>query len=329
MSINFISFVISAIFSWFLIRVSLPKLRLLIIDNPNERSSHISPKPRGGGFSFVLISSIYSLIMIFIEGWTIQSQILLFCCPLACIGLIDDIKNVNPIIRYLVHISTALILIGLSTLNIYIYSDFLNLINLLFLILFISAIINFTNFVDGIDGLVGGSMFIVLSSAAFVLHSPSSIWSLIGALAGFIYWNWYPAKIFMGDIGSTFLGAILSGLILQSDNWEKALGLLLIATPILADAFFCVLRRLINGQNIFKAHRLHLYQRLNLAGLSPAKVSSIYILGTILLSFTFIYGELSSVIYLALLEFLFGVFLDQRVAIKFKIALNKSKKLLL
>ena len=77
-----------------------------------------------------------------------------------------------------------------------------------------------------------------------------ALWPLVGALFGFLLWNWSPAKVFMGDVGSTFLGAVFAGVVLQQASFTAALGPLLVATPLLADACICVLRRLRAGATL-------------------------------------------------------------------------------
>ena len=121
----------------------------------------------------------------------------------------------------------------------------------------------------------------------------------------------------MGDVGSTFLGAVFAVIVLQALSWSEALALLLVATPLLGDACLCVLRRLIAGQRVFQPHRLHLYQRLNQKGYTHARVSIIYIVATIILAIALLFGGLSWVITLAALELLTGIWLDQNVAVPF------------
>jgi UDP-N-acetylmuramyl pentapeptide phosphotransferase/UDP-N-acetylglucosamine-1-phosphate transferase len=148
----------------------------------------------------------------------------------------------------------------------------------------VTAVINFTNFMDGLDGLVAGCMAVAIAAAAFVLAAPWPIWALVGSLLGFLLWNWSPAKVFMGDVGSTWLGAVFAGMVLQQKSPWEAISLLMVAAPLLADAFVCVLRRLVAGQPVFQAHRLHLFQRLQRGGWSHAKVAAVYGLATGLLA---------------------------------------------
>lgn len=124
----------------------------------------------------------------------------------------------------------------------------------------------------------------------------------------------------MGDVGSTFLGAVFAGVVLQQASFTAALGLLLVATPLLADACICVLRRLLAGQRIFQAHRLHLFQRLHQAGWSHARVASSYIAATAVLAIALRVGCWLWVIGLAGAVLIIGLWLDQRVALAFEVA---------
>jgi UDP-N-acetylmuramyl pentapeptide phosphotransferase/UDP-N-acetylglucosamine-1-phosphate transferase len=163
-------------------------------------------------------------------------------------------------------------------------------------------------------------MAVAIGALAIALAAPLPVWALVGALLGFLLWNWSPAKVFMGDVGSTFLGAVFAGLVLQAPSWPEALGLLLVATPLLGDACLCVPRRLLAGQRVFQAHRLHLFQRLHQAGWAHARVSSLYICATAVLAIALLWGGLPWLITLAAFELLLGIWLDQRVAVPFAIA---------
>jgi UDP-N-acetylmuramyl pentapeptide phosphotransferase/UDP-N-acetylglucosamine-1-phosphate transferase len=181
-------------------------------------------------------------------------------------------------------------------------------------------VINFTNFMDGLDGLVAGCMAVTVAAIALTLTAPWPLWSLVGALLGFLLWNWRPAKVFMGDVGSTFLGAVFAGLVLQAPSWPEALGLLLVATPLLGDACLCVPRRLLAGQRVFEAHRLHLFQRLHQAGWSHGRVSSLYIGATALLAAALRLGGWTWVTGCAAMVLLTGMWLDRRMAMPFAVA---------
>ena len=309
--------IISAIFSWSILLILETRLKRILLDIPNNRSSHSTPKATSGGISFVLVAVVVSIFSINDVSRDIHSLIPIICLPLAFIGLVDDLIEIKPFYRYSIQLITSIYLVVASLNN---YLDFYNFRDICLTILIIissTAVINFTNFMDGVDGLIAGTMLPILITSAYMLNSPNSIWALIGGLIGFIPWNWNPSKFFMGDIGSTFLGALFIGILLQGENLLQSICLLLIATPILADACSCVLRRFFSGRNIFKPHRSHLYQRLQQSGFSHAKVSSIYILGTIILSITYCLGGPNYLILMVVSEIALGYWLDQNIAVKF------------
>ena len=196
----------------------------------------------------------------------------LICLPLALIGLLDDTFHVNFIIRYFIQFVVALFIIANSNifLNNIIITDLVPLIIIyLFLAFFITSIINFSNFMDGVDGLLSSSLIIVFIIDAIKIDS--SILILVGSLLAFLKWNWHPSKLFMGDVGSTFLGAMLIGISLNAENLELSLMTLMPAIPLLSDAAICVIRRFIAKEKIFEAHSLHLFQRLYQSGWLPLK----------------------------------------------------------
>ncbi len=309
-----LAIVLAAAACWVLLRALVPHLARRLLDQPNARSSHRQPTPRGGGVAFVVVSAVSSLIAL-VGAVTpylpqLQSFVPLGAFPLALVGFWDDRLSLPATWRYGAQLVTAFLMLWLSPIP-------LPWLLLPLVIVAVTAVINFTNFMDGLDGLVAGCMAVAFSALALRLAAPWPIWTLVGALLGFLLWNWSPAKVFMGDVGSTFLGAVFAGLVLQAPNWPEALGLLLVATPLLGDAFLCVLRRLLAGQRVFQAHRLHLFQRLHQAGWPHARVSSLYIAATAVLAVALLAGGWPWVTALAGVELLVGVWLDQRVAVPF------------
>ena len=237
----------------------------------------------------------------------------LLALPLSVVGFLDDRHNLAAGLRYGVQLATALLVILVSPLP-------LPWLGLPLLLIAVTALINFTNFMDGLDGLVAGCMAVAIGAVAIALGAPWPVWALVGSLLGFLLWNWSPAKVFMGDVGSTFLGAVFAGLVLQAPSWPEVMGLLLVATPLLGDAFLCVPRRLLAGQRVFQAHRLHLFQRLHQVGWPHARVSSLFIGATAVLAIALLWGGLPWLITLAVFELMLGIWLDQRVAVPFAIA---------
>ncbi len=317
MNVPFTAFALSVFASWALLRVLIPQLSKRFVDQPNARSSHLHPTPRGGGIAFVLVSILGSGCGLFFIGFDALIVAPLIALPMSIVGFFDDRHNLPASWRYAVQLATALVMILVSPL---VVPSFAALPLIIFLSVAVTAVINFTNFVDGLDGLVGGCMAVIMSVSAIQLEAPWATWALVGALLGFLLWNWSPAKVFMGDVGSTFLGGVFAVLVLQSSSWSQAFALLLVATPLLGDACLCVPRRLISGQQVFKAHRLHLFQRLHQAGWPHARVSSLYIVATAVLAITVLWGGLPWVIPLASVELLIGIWLDQQVAVPFAVA---------
>ena len=128
----------------------------------------------------------------------------------------------------------------------------------------------------------------------------------------------------MGDVGSTYLGALYGGIVLLAPSWQMFMQLLLLLFPLLGDTSICIFRRLLAGHNIFTPHRLHLYQRLTLNGWSHPGVSCIYISGVLILSLAFYSGSISSFLLAIFLELLVGIILDRRYAVPFSFVVSKG-----
>ncbi len=304
-AIHFFNFLFFFLVSFIILFLFISKFRKWFLDKPNKRSLHTSPMPTSGGIVFVLLGTLGSLLY--------KSYLPLACLPLAFTGLIDDRFNISIKYRFFMQIFTVFMLIKLSPLSISTSNLFFDYFLKLILIISLLAIINFVNFMDGIDGLVTGSMILYFLIFSIIL-SPSLI-PLVGSLTAFLIFNWSPAKIFMGDVGSTFLGALFGGILLQMPNWNISLGCLFVASPLFADALICVIRRFINRENIFNGHRKHLFQRLiDQKGLTHAKVSLIYILGSISSSLSYFLGGVYFLILNLFILLLIGIYLDQFIA---------------
>jgi len=259
------------------------------LDIPNPRSAHSRPTPRGGGLGFILAGATTQWLAHFNSsladsGWSMAWLVLV---PLIVVGILEDRRGVPASVRYLVHLITAgLIVICFGPFPQPWLADWgalgLAIANLLSVI-GISALINFYNFMDGLDGLVAGVSAVQLGFLALWLHQPA-LGLIVAALAGFLYWNWSPAKIFMGDTGSTTLGAVVAIALLRSGVSLPGWSAFPVSLMIVGDATYTLIRRLLQGENIFKAHRHHLYQRLHQVGWSHAQVASTYLVGTLLLA---------------------------------------------
>lgn len=282
---SFIYPLLSLIISLVTVKLIKDKFSHILQDIPNDRSSHTQPTPRGGGLGFIIAFALTSLISNY-QNPTNITWWWLILTPLVIVGIADDRYNLSAKIRYPVQLLTATTatltlqpfpqpwLTPLGTLS--------HPIAILLTIIGFTAIINFYNFLDGLDGLVASTTAIQLAFLAIYTQQPI-LWLLVTAILGFLYYNWSPAKIFMGDAGSTFLGAIIALSLLQahltpSYSWTA----LSITTPLLFDAIYTITRRLLNKENIFQAHRSHIYQRLQQTGLAHSTIALLYPLLTIL-----------------------------------------------
>ncbi len=310
---------------WLLLRMLIPVLRRRLLDHPNARSAHQCPTPRGGGLAFVIVAAAGSGFAAWSGGGGWAPLLIACALPLAAVGLLDDRLNLSALWRFGAQLFTAGALLTISPLfKGWIPSSPLLLVVVMGMLLLVAvtAVINFTNFMDGLDGLVASCMAVAFCTASLYLRGAFGLWVLVGSLLGFLFWNWSPARVFMGDVGSTFLGAIWAGVVLQAPTWLDAFGLLLVITPLLADALICVPRRQFAGQKVFQAHRLHLFQRLHQAGWSHARVALLYLSGTIVLGVSFLAGSWAAVSAVAFLILTMGVWLDQRVAVPFSESLS-------
>ena len=240
-----------------------------LLDIPNERSSHLIPTPRGGGLACVLSITCASLFLYWTKQLSLyQLATISTCIPVAIIGFLDDHGHVRARWRLLIHVlaaSSAIYCINLSAYPLHIDSP--ALINMLIAIFLLVWSLNLFNFMDGTDGIAASEAVFVASSLAGFLYAVNPSLSMIGicisaAVCGFLCWNWPSAKIFMGDVGSGYLGLMLGLLILLSALQAPALlfsGLILYGLFI-CDASYTLLIRVFTGQPWHQAHRSHTYQ---------------------------------------------------------------------
>lgn len=239
-------------------------LKRNVIDLPNVRSSHQIPTPRGGGVAFVIIFLIFAPLMVVIK---------LAASLIVLIGFIDDHQPVSAKIRFMLHcIAGVLTLYAIDKpidLTVFGYSFSLGYLGYTLVILGLVWFVNLYNFMDGIDGLAALESISVIA-AVFILHSLTNAatesyqWQLylIAAVTGFLVWNWPPAKIFMGDGGSGFLGFMMAyGLLFDTKLNPVWLWIWLILMGVfIIDATLTLFRRILLRQNIAQPHRTHAYQ---------------------------------------------------------------------
>jgi UDP-N-acetylmuramyl pentapeptide phosphotransferase/UDP-N-acetylglucosamine-1-phosphate transferase len=272
--------------------------RRQLLDHPNERSSHSLPTPRGGGLMIVLLVTGAGLW--FVREASLSRNLVFILCAviIAFLGWRDDTHSLSPRVRFAVQALVAAASIwGLGyfqSVTIPLFGVLeLGVVGIVITFLWIIGLTNAYNFMDGIDGLAGGVAFaaglgwVLLTSNIPYLENSFVFWIALAIAAsslGFLGHNWGTAKIFMGDVASTFLGYTFAVLPLMAANAEGdalMLGTLLMWT-IIMDAGVTFIRRALKRENVFAAHRTHLYQRLVIGGYSHAKISMLYIVLTFL-----------------------------------------------
>ncbi len=246
-----------------------------LLDMPSARKIHTVPVPRVGGIAIVIAS------LIPVIGWVQFNKpllgMLLGISVLFVLGVIDDAKNLSYKSKFIVQIiSIALIfLFGFIDINSsYFVVNELIISSLLLLVyfFFILGVTNAINLADGLDGLAGGEALLSFSIIGLLAYESNNIdivlivLAVIGSVFGFLRFNTYPAKIFMGDTGSLFLGFVLGVLSVSitygADNaYAKTLPLLLVGLPIF-DTLMVMLIRIKNKQSPFNADRNHLHHKL-------------------------------------------------------------------
>lgn len=265
--------------SWLGTRAVLDWLRRRqIVDVPNHRSSHDRPTPRGGGIGLLLgllpALAVFAVLADRIPTW---APLIVAALGLALISWRDDLGHVAA--RWRLLAQAAAVALGLLTLGgAPVFQGLLPpWADMPAAALLWIWYVNLTNFMDGIDGISGVeavSLGLGLALVGLATDAPIAPALIVaGAALGFLWWNWHPAKLFMGDVGSVPLGYLLGGLLLAlaaSGLWAPAL---ILPAYYLCDATWTLGRRLVQGKRIWEAHREHLYQRAVQRGWSHARVS--------------------------------------------------------
>jgi UDP-N-acetylmuramyl pentapeptide phosphotransferase/UDP-N-acetylglucosamine-1-phosphate transferase len=298
--------ILSFLLALSLTAASIGYLRQRFLDIPNQRSSHQKPVPRGGGVGFILafaLSGAVANIWHYFDRETLMSidlidfgKIWLVLLPLIIVGSIDDRQDLSAAIRYLVQLMTAvMIVLCFGVIPLSLSFPLATIFSIVVSLIAITATINFYNFMDGLDGLVAGVTAVQLTFIAIYLQQPIFL-LLAAALIGFLCWNWSPAKVFMGDVGSTVLGATVAiALLHASQKPTTAWTAFTVVLPLIGDAVYTLIRRLVKKENIFQAHRVHLYQRLQQSGWSHDRVALTYMLLTAILGVIVIWLEAISI----------------------------------
>lgn len=277
----------------------LPLLRLLrkkaILDHPNERSSHAVPTPKGAGLLLIPVVSVIWCVLSLVPGGidfpSDVPEIALLAILLCGFSWIDDIRGLSALLRLVAHaISAGLGLWLLPNDTLVFQGLFPPVLDQVLAVILWVWFINLFNFMDGIDGITGiESLIIGLGVALVGTGAPALLGLVIAAAAlGFLKWNWHPAKIFMGDVGSVPIGFLLGWLLLDlagQGHWAAAL---ILPAYYLLDATVTLVRRGLKGEKVWQAHREHFYQQAVQRGLSHGTVSAlVFLLGVMLIAFAY------------------------------------------
>ena len=268
-------------------------MRRDLIAVPNERSSHRVPTPTGGGLAIVVVTIAVWLIYGFsVSRFGPLLPLTVGGLLIAAVGWIDDHRPVSPVLRFAVQgFAAAIAVFGFGWFQVIhlplVHEIDLGWIGIPLTILWIVGLTNAFNFMDGIDGIAGlQAMVAGLGWALIGWLAGGQLVMMIGGLLavtsfGFLMKNWQPAKIFMGDVGSAFLGYIFAVLPLlflylaPEQNKSLSCGVLLLWVFVF-DSMFTLLRRALRRENVISAHRSHLYQRLVILGFSHRRVALLY-----------------------------------------------------
>ena len=328
--ILFVTFITSFLLVYIVKKVAI---HINAMDIPNERKIHKVPMPRLGGLAIFL-----SFILGYILYGEVNSQMLSIFIGsflLVLIGIVDDINPVKARYKLVVQIVAALVVVFYGKLSFNEISflglnlDFGYIGNSILAVLFIVAITNAINLIDGLDGLASGISaiyFLTIAIIAFILNRLGGldvILSIImlGATLGFLVHNFPPAKIFMGDTGSLFLGFMISVIALLGYKvatfTSLVVPIVILAIPIL-DTLLAILRRAIKGQNIGVADKEHLHHQLLKMKYSPVKsILIIYFIDILFAAVSIFYclgdNQVAIAIYIVLMILLLFVVLKTDV----------------
>lgn len=266
----------TAVTAWLLTRAYITfALARGVLDVPNARSSHVVSAPRGGGIAILLATIVGTLLLAALGAveWRPLVGLLGGGVLVGLVGLADDVREVSPRWRLVGHFGAAAWFLwwegSVPQVSVFGFLPDSSWWGFLLAGLFLVWVINLTNFMDGIDGIAGVEGVTVALAGAVVCavlgsndaHTLIAV-ILATATAGFLAWNWPPARIFLGDVGSGFLGFMLGALSLEAGmsnpalfwSWTILLGVFVV------DATVTLLRRLARLQKLHEAHRSHAYQ---------------------------------------------------------------------
>jgi UDP-GlcNAc:undecaprenyl-phosphate GlcNAc-1-phosphate transferase len=312
-----------------------------MLDIPNNRSSHVTPTPRGAGVAMFL--SYMMLLIIFHSSFVMEhSGFFIGVTLIFILGLYDDIKDTSPKLKLLIIGIATLFIIFLDGLEIntlgYWFGFEVKLPFFIALLVTLFAVIGFTNalnLVDGLDGLAGSLSLVILASLYFIGYAyhdqfiMTVSFFVMVSLVAFLLFNWYPASIFMGDSGSLVLGFIISVLSIKAIHYVSDTTVLFIAAVPIIDTIIVMTRRIQRGLSPFAPDKSHFHHKIfMLRGSVDASVHILVSLQIILSTIGLLLRDKSDVINSILFMVILFVFfqaLDDRKEHRNLLILSKIK----
>ena len=243
------------------------------LDRPNHRSSHAMPTPTSGGIGFVIAFASFVFVLFHWQVITVNQLLMLSVAIfLAFTGFIDDLKNLSIQKRLLTQFATCLfVAFAFDGSVVFVISDGLQLAGIVVrILLFVGLLwlINLYNFMDGIDGLaVTEAIYFSLAIAFFALVERDTVVSIVAlglalSLCGFLYFNLSPAKLFMGDLGSNYLGLVLGvlGILGMESGAVNVWTILVLLGVFIVDSTITLVTRMMQGAIWYHGHNSHAYQ---------------------------------------------------------------------
>lgn len=259
-----------------------------LLDLPVARSAHLTPTPRGGGLAIVTAVLLFAGYLTWSGSLAASELAVLLCAlPVAITGFVDDLRGLPVRIRLPIHLCSAFVALTLlGPVPEPFFSGWLLIpvfFQSLLLMLALVWLLNLYNFMDGIDSLAAAQTLFVSGAAGVMLFNQQTelAWVCVGLFVsslGFLALNLPPARLFMGDVGSTFIGFFI-GLIALISHYEGTLSVwvwVLLMGTFIADTTYTLIQRTISGQRVTEAHNLHAYQHLSRRTGSHAKVVMVY-----------------------------------------------------
>jgi Fuc2NAc and GlcNAc transferase len=276
---------LSAILTGYVRRMALARG---LLDVPNARSSHVEVTPRAGGISFVVVVTVATGTLALLGRIPTNVSLIVLGGggAIALVGLVDDFRPVAAWVRFVVHLCAAVAAVatlggphvwylGGSVIRLGWLGDVLETLGIVWTV-------NLFNFMDGIDGIAASEAGFVCGSLALltlfgsVPRDAALVGVVLGASSiGFLLWNWPPAKIFMGDVGSGYLGYVIAVLLTATirENPSQLWSGVILGGVFYVDATVTLIRRALRGQRVYEAHHSHAYQHLAVRWRSHSRVT--------------------------------------------------------